>query len=191
MRIGFDFNGVITDSSFAKVQVAKKFLGVELEYARTVKRSLAGSLSEEQYDLLQKLVYWTSCFLETPAVSGVIPLLAGQLAQGHEVYCVTHLAPEGVQFGRQWLAERNLPRGMLISVGRGGEKRWVLEAGFDVYVDDHADELETVRVPHRVLLSTSYNRQDQTADGVMKVDDMSHLQVYLDGLSHSYARHVL
>src|SRR5215471_10607992 len=179
MRIGLDFNGVIADSSVTKIRLAKQFLGINLSYAQTAKRSLNGALSEEDYDHLQKLVYWTSELLTTPARSGAVPAIAAQLTAGHEVYCITHLAPEGVQFGKQWLAERDLPRGMLISVGRGGDKRWVLNAGFDVYVDDRVTTLAASTVRHKILLSTPYNRADPLSHGIVRVADMEELTSYL------------
>lgn len=181
MRLGLDFNGVVVDSAVTKVRVAKRFFGTDLEIANTARRSLAAAMSEKDYDTLQKLVFWTSEALTSPPIPRVLSQVGRQLALGNEVLFVSRLAPEGVQFGRQWIAERDMPRDMLVSVGRGGEKGWVLGAGFDAYVDDKGAILNGLQgiVRHRFLIETPYNVHDETDEGVIRIADLGRLDEHL------------
>ena len=181
VRIGYDFNGVVTNSGFTKQRVAKRFFGIELSPSHSVKRELIETMRIEDYYKIQQIAYWTSEFLKTPAMEGALPHIVAQQATGYEVYCISRLDPQGVQFGRQWLAEHDLARNMLVSVGRGGSKAWVLCAGFDVYVDDNATILNGLGkyVPHRFLLSTPYNQNDQLAEGVTRIADWNELAKHL------------
>lgn len=183
MRIGLDLNGVIVDSTRIKVQLARQFYGIQLDPGNSVRMTLDHRIPETVYNSLQSLTYWTSALLEAPAMPEAVRTLQKLEGSDHEVFAVTRLAPEGVQFGRQWLAEHQLSRERLISVGRGGQKSWVLRANFDVYVDDHPHILQDLQgvVPFRFLIDAPYN-QGVHEDGVIRVTDLQELFVKIKEL---------
>lgn len=176
-----DFNGVVINSSATKITVAERFFGIELDPSQTARRSLRGALSERQYDILQRLVFWTSEALTAPPTPGALPVLNKLFDGIVDVHFITCLAPQGIQFGRQWLAEHQLPRKGLISVGRGGDKAWVLEAGFDAYVDDKGTVLNGLQgvVEKRFLFATPYNQNDSVDEDVIRVKDWQELGEHL------------
>lgn len=176
MRIGFDLNGVIIDSTRVKLQLAREFYGLDLDPAHSIRDTLGHGIPEATYNSLQILTYWTSALLEAPALPEAVRSLQNLELDEHEVFTVTRLAPEGVQFGRQWLAEHRLSRERLISVGRGGRKDWVLSANFDIYIDDHGTILRSLKgiVPFRILFDAPYN-QEVNDEGIIRVTNWQEL----------------
>lgn len=177
MRVGFDLNGVVLNTVVTKVEAAKRVLGVDLRVENASWRALDGTLSPDVYRYLQRLIYGTSELLQTPAVSEEGRLHLKRLSQHQDLFYVSCLQVDGVQFGRQWLNEHELDGNALISVGVGGNKRSVLQHGFELFVDDKGSVLNSLveTVPHLFLLDAPYNRHDKLHPRVIRVSDWQEL----------------
>ena len=92
MKIGLDFDGVISDCGKLKSDSAKKLYGVDIPSAKFKKEIVVGEkhLTMEQYRELQKTIYGTReiGFLMEP-VDGVLHFLPRLVADGHIVLGVT------------------------------------------------------------------------------------------------------
>lgn len=177
MRVGFDLNGVVLNTVMTKIEVAKRMFGVDLKIEHASWRVLDGTLAPEDYRRLQRFVYGTSELLQTPAMSEQGRLHLKRLTRQQELFYVSCLQVDGVQFGRQWLNEHELDGGALISVGVGGRKGSVLQHGFEVYVDDKGSVLNSLveTVPHLFMLDMPYNRHDKLHPRVIRVPDWQEL----------------
>lgn len=172
MRIGLDFDGVISDCGDLKCKAAKRLFGVDIPIERFKKELVVGEgiLTYEQYRNLQDVIYGTREYgMLMEAVPGVLEGVARLRGDGHEVRVITSRDGEMLVIAREW-AER---KGLAIDftgVGHGKSKADAA-TGLDLYVDDDFDKLEPLVgvVPHRVLFSWGYNRHVDVRDVASRV----------------------
>lgn len=160
MKIGLDFDGVISDCGKLKSDGAKKLYGVDIPPAKFKKEIVVGEkhLTMEQYRELQKIIYGT-CeigFLMEP-VDGVLHHLPRLIEDGHTVLVVTSRGEVELEIAREWSIRQGLQLDF-VGVGYGNSKANAVN-GLDLYVDDDLDKLEPLVsvVPHRFLFSWGYN----------------------------------
>lgn len=160
MKIGLDFDGVISDCGKLKSDGARKLYGVDIPSAKFKKEIVVGEkhLTAGQYRELQKIIYGTRKmgFLMEP-VEGVLHCIPQLYADGHTVLIVTSRGEVELEIAK----ERSTRQGLqldFVGVGYGNSKAGAA-AGLDLYVDDDLDKLEPLVgvVPHRFLFSWGYN----------------------------------
>ena len=167
MKIGLDFDGVISDCGKLKSDGAKKLYGVDIPPAKFKKEIVVGEkhLTMEQYRELQKIVYETReiGFLMEP-VDGVLHFLPRLVADGHTVLIVTSRDEVGMEIAKEWSTRQGLSLNF-VGVGYGNSKAGAAN-GLDVYVDDDFNKLEPLVdvVPHRFLFSWGYNAHEEVGD---------------------------
>src|SRR3989338_1359975 len=112
MRIGLDFDGVISDCGRYKSDGAKKLYGVDIPPAKFKKEIVVGEkhLTMEQYRELQKIIYGTHeiGFLMEP-VDGVLHFLPRLVADGHTVLVVTSRGEVELEIAKEWSTRQRLP----------------------------------------------------------------------------------
>ncbi len=160
MRIGLDFDGVISDCGALKCAAAKSLYGVDIPAARFKKELVVGEglLTMAQYRDLQRIIYGTwDVGLTLRPVDGVLEAIPRLRDRGHAVRVIT--SREGVQLeiARAWAEKHGLSLDFT-GVGYGASKASAAE-GLDLYVDDDLDKLEPLVgvVPRRFLFSWGYN----------------------------------
>lgn len=160
MKIGLDFDGVISDCGKLKSDGAKRLYGVNIPPAKFKKEIVVGErhLTMGQYRELQKIIYGTRKmgFLMEP-VDGVLDILPRLVAAGHTVLVVTSRGAVELEIAKEWSLRQGL-RLNFVGVGYGNSKAGAAN-GLDLYVDDDLDKLEPLVgvVPHRFLFSWGYN----------------------------------
>lgn len=160
MKIGLDFDGVISDCGKLKSDGAKRLYGVDIPPAKFKKEIVVGErhLTAEQYHELQKTIYGTReiGFLMEP-VDGVLRYLPQLVADGHTVLVVTSRGEAELEIAREWSMRQRLKLDF-VGVGYGNSKADAA-VGLDLYMDDDLDKLEPLVsvVPHRFLFSWGYN----------------------------------
>jgi len=160
MKIGLDFDGVISDCGKLKSDGAKKLYGVDIPPAKFKKEIVVGEkhLTMEQYRELQKIIYGTReiGFLMEP-VDGVLHFLPRLVADGHTVLVVTSRGEVELEIAKEWSTRQGLQLDF-VGVGYGNSKANAAN-GLDFYIDDDLDKLEPLVgvVPHRYLFSWGYN----------------------------------
>lgn len=160
MRIGLDFDGVISDCGDLKCKAAKRMYGVDIPSSRFKKELVVGGgiLTYEQYRQLQDTIYGTREYgMLMEPVTGVIEGIGRLRQDGHELRVITSRDGEMLDVAREWATRRGLSI-EFTGVGHGASKAGAAE-GLDLYVDDDLDKLEPLVgiVPHRVLFSWGYN----------------------------------
>jgi hypothetical protein len=160
MRIGLDFDGVISDCGDLKCKAAKRLFGVDIPPERFKKELVVGEgiLTYDQYRHLQQVIYGTHEYGELmEPVPGVLEGIARLRGDGHEVRVITSRDGETLEVARAWADRRGLAIDFT-GVGHGASKADAA-AGLDFYVDDDIDKLEPLVgvVPHRALFSWGYN----------------------------------
>jgi hypothetical protein len=161
MKIGLDFDGVISDCGKLKSDTAKKIYGVDIPPEKFKKEIVIGGgyLTADQYRNLQKIIYGTrefGFFMEP--VAGMIEFIPRLLALGHSLLIVTSRGEPELKIAKEWSAKLGL---VLDFVGVGyGINKTTACTGLDVYIDDDLDKLEPLVgvVPHRFLFSWGYNQ---------------------------------
>jgi len=160
MKIGLDFDGVISDCGKLKSDGAKRLYGVDIPPAKFKKEIVVGEkyLTAEQYHELQKIIYGTReiGFLMEP-VGGVLHYLPRLIANGHAVLVVTSRGEVELEIAKEWSVHQGL-RLDFVGVGYRNSKAGAA-TGLDLYVDDDLDKLKPLVgvVPHRFLFSWGYN----------------------------------
>ena len=160
MKIGLDFDGVISDCGKLKSDGAKKLYGVDIPPAKFKKEIVVGEkyLTAGQYRELQKIIYGTRevGFLMEP-VGGVLHHLPLLVAEGHIILIVTSRGEVEIEIAKEWSLLQGLQLDF-VGVGYGNSKADAA-TGLNLYVDDDLDKLEPLVdvVPHRFLFSWGYN----------------------------------
>lgn len=160
MKIGLDFDGVISNCGKLKSDGAKKLYGVDIPPAKFKKEIVVGGkhLTMEQYRELQKIIYGTReiGFLMEP-VDGVLYYLPKLIEDGHTVLVVTSRGEVELEIAKEWSVRQGLQLNC-IGVGYGNSKANAAN-GLNLYVDDDLDKLEPLvsMVPHLFLFSWDYN----------------------------------
>lgn len=160
MRIGLDFDGVLSDCGRLKELAAQEMFGVVIPRERFKKELVvgAGILSMEQYLHLQDVIYGTREYgLRMEPVPGMIENLNRLLAAGHEAQVISSRSGPTLAVAQEWLERQGL---RLQSTGVGlGVSKAEAASGLDAFVDDDLDKLEPLVgvVPHRFLFSWGYN----------------------------------
>lgn len=160
MKIGLDFDGVISDCGKLKSDVARMLYGLDIPPSRFKKELLieSGLMTAEQYRKLQILIYGTReyGFLMEP-VAGVLQYLPRLIAEGHFPLVITSRFSEELSIAEEWASSHNLPL-EFVGVGYGESKKEAAQE-MDVYIDDDLDKLEPLVgvVPNLFLFSWGYN----------------------------------
>lgn len=171
MKIGFDFDGVISDCGKLKSDGAKQLYGVDISPAEFKKEIVVGKkyLTMDEYRQLQKSIYGTRelGFLMEP-VSGVLDYLP-QLTSEHDVSIITSRDGNELEIAKEWSVRHGLALNF-IGVGYGVSKADAA-VGFDFYVDDDMDKLQPLIniVPHRFLFSWGYNAHIEVGDVAKRI----------------------
>lgn len=172
MRIGLDFDGVISDCGALKSETARRLYGIDVPSERFKKELVIGDglLTLEQYRRLQEVIYGTREYgLTAKPVGGVLEAIPRLLDAGHDLRVIT--SRDGIQLdvALEWAATHGISLDFT-GVGYGASKAGAA-AGLDLYVDDDLDKLEPLVgiVPHRVLFSWGYNAHIDEGDVAIRV----------------------
>jgi len=160
MKIGLDFDGVISDCGKLKSDGAKKLYGVDIPSAKFKKEIVVGEnhLTAEQYRELQRIIYGTrEIGLLMKPVDGVLRYLPRLISDGHIILVITSRGAAEQEIDKEWSVRRGLKLDF-VSVGYG-ESKAKAAVGFDIFVDDDLDKLEPLVgvVSRRFLFSWGYN----------------------------------
>ena len=159
MKIGLDFDGVISDCGKLKSEGAKRLYNVHIPPERFKKELVVGEglLSLEQYMALQKQIYGTSEIgLLMEPVEGVFRYLSRLREDGHELKIITSRNEEAIKVANEWMRQKGIS---LPTTNVPGQKTEACR-GLDVYIDDDYDKLEPLIgiVPDLFLFSWGYNQ---------------------------------
>jgi len=171
MKIGLDFDGVISDCGQLKSDAARQLYGVDIPPEKFKKEIVVGGnhLTMEQYRELQTAIYSTREFgFRMKPVDGVLRYLPRLLSRGHFVQVITSREGAELEIAKDWTRLQNLDL-EIIGVGFGNSKADAA-SGLDVFVDDDLDKLEPLSgvVPHRFLFSWGYNAHVQHDDAIRR-----------------------
>lgn len=161
MKIGLDFDGVISDCGQLKSNAAKMLYGLDIPACDFKKESIIGGghMTAAQYAAFQDIIYRTrdAAHFMHP-VDGMAESIRRLADDGHTLTVVTSRDGEGLEIAKQWSAEQGLSLDF-IGVGHGVSKAGAC-AGLDAFVDDDLDKLEQLVgvVPRRFLFSWGYNK---------------------------------
>ena len=168
MRIGLDFDGVISDCGILKSEGAKKLYGIDIPPERFKKELVidTGILTAKQYRYLQKQIYSTrEIGLTMLPVKGVLEFVPLLQQEGHKLRIVTSRGKPESEIAREWMELRGLDVS-LVGVGTGSKADACQD--LEVYIDDDLDKLESLVgvVPHMYLFSWGYNHHINVPKGV-------------------------
>lgn len=178
MKIGLDFDGVISDSGKLKSRCARILFGVEIPGGLFKKEIVLANrwLTSAQYDEVTRAVYYSKEFgsLIEP-VEGALSYVPRLFRDGHELLVITSRLEIDLEIAREWARRRNLAlRFAGVGLGAGKAKA---ATGLDVYVDDDLHKLEPLVgvVPHLFLFSWGYNRHLDAAQVAVRVSSWEDL----------------
>ena len=167
MKLGFDYDGVVADSSQLKASLAMELYGLHIPPDKFHFHILheKGVLTTAQYAELTEMIYH-----RRPVAARMVPVWNAikyirllLLDVSHSVTVITSRDPEASLIAEEWTLSQHV-RPKLVGVGPGNSKAEVL-AGFDVYVDDDVSKLASLVgvVRHLFLLSWPYNAHEDVS----------------------------
>lgn len=168
MRIGLDYDGVITDSRAQKHDLALARYGVEVptpvfKWAHAVH---GGLLTPDQYRDVQHIVHTDrEANQGSPLLDGLREYLPRIMAR-HCTAIVTARDGDALRWARYRLEREGLNI-RSVGVGHGRSKRDATR-GLDVFVDDDLDKLADLEVPHRFLFTHEYNLHETLPEGIVR-----------------------
>lgn len=188
MRIGLDFDGVLSDCGALKSDCALEFFGVRIPAERFKKEIVLGEglLTAAQYRDLQERIYGTrEIGLRMSPVPGVLDVLPRIMGDGHEVRIITSRSGEMLAIAAEWCDKHGLEldfRGVGYGVSKADEAR-----GMDVYVDDDLDKIAPLIdvVPYRFLFSWGYNAHEEPEGIAERVSSWDELHRRISDLSET------
>ena len=193
MRIGLDFDGVISNGGQLKSDGAKLLYGVEIPPERFKKEVVVGEgiLTLGQYRHLQEQIYDTREIGLTRLlpVDGVLEFVPKLQQEGYDLLVVTSRGERGSEIAQEWMKQKGLDL-HLVGVGGGVSKADACK-GLDVYVDDDLDKLKLLvgSVPHRYLFSWDYNRHVRVPQEIAKrIESWQHFYNEISSLNE-HAHH--
>jgi len=159
MKIGLDFDGVLSDCGKLKSYAANKLYGLYIPPEKFKKEIVIGGghLTAEQYHNLQKMIYGTrEMGLLMEPVGGMFEAISQLLAWGHTILIVTSRGQAELEIAKEWSVKQGLA---LDFIGGCSVSKATACVGLDVYIDDDLDKLEPLVgiVEHRFLFSWDYN----------------------------------
>ncbi len=168
MKIGLDFDGVISNCGKLKSDGARKLYGVEISPDDFKKELVVGKgiLTSEQYRNLQRQIYDNrEIGLSMVPVDGVLEFVPRLQMEGYDLTVVT--SRRELEIPNEWSKLHGLHLNM-VGVGEGSKAGAC--SGLDVYIDDDLDKLELLVgiVPNRYLFSWGYNRHIDIPENVAK-----------------------
>jgi len=191
MRIGLDFDGVLSDCLGLKAACAKEFFGVDIP-ANLFKREHVvdgGLLTAEQYGAIQNRVYGDrEVGLRLDPVAGMTTYLPRLLADGHDVEIITSRTGVMLDIAQEWLAGHSIT---LRFTGVGHRKSKADAAnGIALYVDDDLDKIAPLVgvVPHRFLFSWHYNAHETPGEVAERVASWEDLYARITGIAGDASR---
>jgi uncharacterized HAD superfamily protein len=162
MKIGLDFDGVISDSTEVKLSLAKELFGVVLQPHQWRKDIVVGQslLTPEQYNHIQELVYGSDehGYKMTP-IAGASESIRALLRGGHHLTIVTSRVLHKLEIAEAWARTHDIDIAIpFIGAGKNKSKAPYLE-GFDIFVDDSLEKLLNIVdvVKHSFLFDQPYN----------------------------------
>lgn len=186
MKLGFDYDGVVANSSQLKSVVALELYGLVIPpdkfHFHLLRRE--GFLTADQYATLTELIYHSRPMATRmlPVWNAIKYLRLLLLDVGHSVTVVTSRDPEATLIAEEWTLSQHV-RPKFLGVGPGNSKADVL-AGFDVYVDDDVTKLRSLVgvVRHLFLLSWPYNAHEDESGIAQRVSSWDELYEAIQAL---------
>jgi hypothetical protein len=188
MKIGIDFDGVITNSGKLKSDAARMLYGIEFpgdEFKRKIIVEKHKLLPSDEYEKFQQKIFSRKKFNKMlPPVPGAPEYVSRLIAEGHEVLIVTTRIGKKADMAREWLKQQNMDV-PCAGIGRRNLKSSVLK-DFDMYIDDDSQELLLLKpiVPHLFLFSWKYNQNENIEDIGKRVSSWSELYEKISKMNH-------
>ncbi len=136
MNIGIDFDGVISDSTRLKIELARKIYNIDLlPEDCSVENIERAGLSREQYRELVTRIYSTELTLkldEVPDARNMIDLLR----ENNQIHIITSRSDEEAAYAKRWLERFGVTYNKLINTNEGSKLLVCQEHGIDAFVDD-------------------------------------------------------
>ena len=169
MKIGLDFDGVISNIEKLKIKNLKTIFDLDVLPHELRKEILLNKyLTEDQYSGFQRMIYETHEYgSDLEAVDHALEFICQILQDGHELVVITSRLA-GLDIARRWFAgfHIDIP---FVGVGVGKSKANAAR-GCQIYVDDDYNKLRQLIdvVPRLFLFSWGYNAHIVLDDGIKR-----------------------
>ena len=188
MKVGLDFDGVITDCGKLKSYAARKLYGINIQpdiFKKEIVVNDRKLLTNEQYREIQKQIYCTrELGMMMDPVEGVFEYFK-KLQAENSVKIITSRGKPESEIAAEWMINHGMQVPEIIPVGYGVEKTEACK-GLDIYVDDDFDKLEPLEgiVLHRLLFSWPYNEHIQK-EGIIRIRSWKELYNFIKKLRNN------
>lgn len=141
MRIGIDFDGVISDSTRLKIKIAKEIYNIDLQPKDCSKNNAKKiGLSENNYEALVHRIYSTELSLDLDEVPYAKKTIEN-LLKNHEIYILTSRTNRETYFVIEWLKKKEIPYSELINTNEQSKLQDCGRYNLEMFIDDTYEKL--------------------------------------------------
>lgn len=170
MKIGLDFDGVISDSNKMKSASAKRIYGIDVPPEQFKREYVVGRglLTNDEYTEFLDKVYENDHSDILEPIGDALIYIPKLLVDRHFLKVITSRGQNATDIAKKCLSKFGLNI-VLNGIGGGKNKKDAC-SGLDVYIDDDFDKLEPLVdfVPNLYLFSWPYNAQIDLSNGKIK-----------------------
>ncbi|MDD4289824.1 MAG: hypothetical protein PHH83_00925 [Patescibacteria group bacterium] len=188
MKIGLDFDGVISDTSKLKSLGAKMFYNLDISAEESTRDIIVRKkklLTHEQYLELQHSVSNNRKIgLLMSPVRYAIYYIRKLIASGHSISVITTRNGIALEIAEEWFS-RKMPEFKVDFVGiDNGNSKLKSAIGLDVFIDDTFEVLEELLgfVPNLYLFLWNYNLEDGFDSRIQRVSSWKEIYKIINDL---------
>lgn len=180
MRIGIDFDGVISDCTVVKQMLAKQWYNANLRPEECTTEIAKNIIGKEQYEKIYKTIESGDLALSCTTAPNCTAILAKLIADGHRIVIVTTLDVPKRGFALEFMRKNKIPYHHWVSLpwrkneegilARVKKKFVMAELHLDVLIDDSYENL-TPMIGGGVLLllfDTPANQRIKEPEGIIR-----------------------
>lgn len=179
MKLGFDFDGVITDPVELKSQWILKNLGVQVAPGQTTNKACKAIIGNDVYARMIRDIYAGSLALTNKVRPEAISVFGSLLARGHSVSIITSRLNQEAVCARELIKMHGVPHNGFYNTEETPKDGICRELGIELFVDDGQRKLiELASIPGITLVF--FNEfGEEPAPGIVSVASWQELERFI------------
>jgi len=175
MKLGFDFDGVITNPFDLKRQWILDNIGIEV-IPEQVSHNKTAVIGKDAYERMTLDIYASDLALKNTIRPEAIVVMASLKRRGNEIYVITARPNNQARYARQLLAMHNVPHDCFYNTEYGPKDKVCRNLGVDVFVDDSQSTLLEISVVPKIKLIFFNVFREEVAPGLISVSSWEELE---------------
>lgn len=176
MKLGIDFDGVITDPTELKRSWILQNLGIDIAPGKTNQKDCKPVIGEKAYKAMIADTYAGKLFLQNRIRPEAISVIASLRSHGHLAYVITSRLNHEADCARQLISMHGVPHDGFYNTEEAPKDAICRDLGIELFVDDTQSKLtELAGVPGiRLVFFNVFG--EETAPGLASVSSWEEVE---------------